>query len=278
MREPKPDEAIYNLGEIIVKPPKKYPTQYLQTVSRAVAVLRAFNGGTRDMSLKELTNELQLNKVTTFRLARTLVYEGLLSQDPQNDRYSLSFGCLALVDAMLDRNSLAEISRKHLRKARDETGETVTILVREGWDRVVIASEPSFQPVRYVMEVGRRNRLYLSGSGACLVSGMDSEELEALCLFMENDPPSKEYGLTKRVLLDRLEFIKSFGWGTAQGEWAAEAAGVAAPAYDKNGKVFAAIAIAMPKGRYNKENIEKYAPAAIEAAKLIGEEFDAINR
>ena len=146
------------------------------------------------MSLKELTEELKLNKVTTFRLARTLVYEGLLVQDPTNDRYSLSFGCLALVDAMLNRDGLAEISRKHLRVAREETGETATILVREGWDRVVIATEASLQPVRYVMEVGRRNRVYLSGSGACLVSGMTEGERESLFAFIETDPIAKEYG------------------------------------------------------------------------------------
>lgn len=261
-----------------MKTPKTYSTQYLQTVSRAVAVIRAFKGGSRDMSLKELTNEMNLNKVTTFRLARTLVYEGLLTQDPMNDRYALSFGCLALVDAMLDRNGLAEISRKHLRNAREETGETATILVREGWDRVVIATEPSLQPVRYVMEVGRRNRLYLSGSGACLVSGMKEDELENLFAFIETDPISQKYGLTKKILLERLDFIKKHGWGTAQGEWAEEASGVAAPVYNRAGEVIAAIAIAMPRSRYDDSYLHKCFPATIKAAKLIGKEFDAINR
>lgn len=230
------------------------------------------------MSLKELTNELNLNKVTTFRLARTLVNEGLLTQDPASDRYALSFGCLALVDTMLDRNGLAEISRKHLRKAREETDETATVLVREGWDRVVIATEPSLQPVRYVMEVGRRNRLYLSGSGACLVSGMNKDELEALFAFIATDPISREYELTKEVLLSRLDFIKHNGWGTAQGEWAKEASGVAAPVYDQEGKVIAAIAIAMPRSRYSDSYVDKCVPAVMKTAKLIGKEYDAINR
>ncbi|MEX0828131.1 MAG: IclR family transcriptional regulator [Haliea sp.] len=261
-----------------MKTPQMHQTQYLQTVSRAVAVLRAFKGGSRDLSLKELTNELNLNKVTTFRLARTLVNEGLLTQDPLNDRYALSFGCLALVDGMLDRNGLAEISRKHLRQARDETGETATLLVREGWDRVVIATEASVHPVRYVMEVGRRNRLYLSGSGACLVSGLRERELENLVAFMEADPISQTYGLTKKVLFSRLAFIKKHGWGTAQGEWAEEASGVAAPVLNRNGEVVAAIAIAMPRSRYSESYRNKCAPAAMTAAKLIGKEYDAINR
>jgi len=261
-----------------VKTVQTYPTQYLQTVSRAVAVLRAFKGGSKDMSLKELTEVLGLNKVTTFRLARTLAHEGLLVQDPSNDRYSLSFGCLALVDAMLNRDGLAEISRKHLREAREETGETATILVREGWDRVVIATEASLQPVRYVMEVGRRNRVYLSGSGACLVSGMNEEERKSLFSFIETDPIAKEYGLTKEVLMSRLDFIKKNGWGTAQGEWAEEASGVAAPVYNRKGDVIAAIAIAMPRSRYNKSYRDKCAPAAMKAAELIGKEYDSINR
>jgi len=261
-----------------VKTVQTYPTQYLQTVSRAVAVMRAFKGGSKDMSLKELTEVLGLNKVTTFRLARTLAHEGLLVQDPSNDRYSLSFGCLALVDAMLNRDGLAEISRKHLREAREETGETATILVREGWDRVVIATEASLQPVRYVMEVGRRNRVYLSGSGACLVSGMNEEERVSLFSFIETDPIAKEYDLTKEVLMSRLDFIKKNGWGTAQGEWAEEASGVAAPVYNREGDVIAAIAIAMPRSRYNKSYRDKCAPAAMKAAELIGKEYDSINR
>ena len=55
---------------------KEQGTNILQTVSRAVAVLRCFEGGTQVLSLSELTKRMGLNKVTVFRLAATLVHEG----------------------------------------------------------------------------------------------------------------------------------------------------------------------------------------------------------
>ena len=107
---------------------------------------------------------------------------------------------------------------------------------------------------------------------------MTERERESLFAFIETDSIAKEYGLTKEVLLDRLEHIKENGWGTAQGEWAAEASGVAAPVYNKDDEVIAAIAIAMPRNRYNKNYRDKCAAAAMKAAKLVGEEYDSINR
>ncbi len=238
----------------------------LQTVSRAIAVLRTFEGGSLDLSLKELTERMGLNKVTVLRLARTLVFEGLLIHDSRTGLYRMSLGCIGLARKLLDRDGLFDCALPFMEEARERTKETVCLIVREGWDRVVTHTLPSFQPVRFVLEVGDRRPIHMGAAGQCLTSGMAEDQLENLFERLDDTADINVRGVASAEIRTRLVSIREHGWAVGRGEWSSEAAGAAAPVYGPDGSVAGAISIVMPVSRASTEYIESCAKIAKDAA------------
>lgn len=252
--------------------------QVLQTVSRAIEVLRAFDGGAVELSLKALAEKVGLNKVNALRLARTLVHEGLLVHDSQSRRYALSLGCIPLFRGLLGRDGLREIARAHLDTAREKTGESACLMVREGWDRVVVDSWPSRQPVRYVIDIGDRRPIFLGAAGQCLISALPAAEWKALLEHVAEENAAGRTALTPALVQERMDALRRRGWAVGRGEWASEAAGAAAPIVDRSGKIIAAITIAVPITRATDAHMDLCGRVAFATAQSIGIDFEKINR
>lgn len=238
----------------------------LQTVSRAVEVLRCFEGGTLDLSLKELTERMGLNKVTVLRLARTLTKEGLLVHDSRTRLYRLSFGCIGLARKLLDRDGLFDCALPFMEEVRKQTNETVCLIIREENDRVNTHTLPSFQSVRFVLEVGDRRPVYLGAAGQCLVSELSEDLIDNLMEQANDEMVLENYGITITEARERINLVRNRGWAIGRGEWSVEAAGAAAPIHASDGSVRGAISVVMPVTRATDSYMERCALLAKDAA------------
>ncbi|SDI27990.1 IclR family transcriptional regulator [Alloyangia pacifica] len=241
----------------------------LQTVSRAIAVLRAFEGGTRTMTLTELCKALELDKANVMRLTRTLVHEGLLVHDAQSRRYGISAGCLSLCRGLIGKDSLADFARPHLEHARDTTGESASLLIREGWSRVVVETAPSRQHVRFVLEPGERRPLFVGAAGQCLVSGIEDSELPDLWRVLAEEREAGRFDLTDEMVEQRSRRVREQGWTYARGEWATDVAGAAAPVRNSQGRTVGAISITVPLTRATDQLLEMCGRMAMAAAENV---------
>ena len=247
--------------------------QLLRTVSRAAAMLRAFEGGTLQLTLTELAEALGFEKVNTLRLARTLVHEGLLIHEPRSRRYALSFGCVAICRGLLGRNGLVEAAHAYIERVRDATGETACLMVQEGWHRVALDVVPCKHPVRYVLEIGDRQPIYLGASGQCLMAGLDSEGWKEFYIHLEAERNAGRTQITLEMIQERLQGLRERGWALGRGEWAAEAAGAAAPVRDSKDKVIAAVTTAVPLTRASDAQMEMCGRMVLAAAESIADDL-----
>ncbi len=74
--------------------------QRLSSVATAVRLLKTFSEGEAEIGVTTLSKRLGVAKSTVYRLASTLVAEGMLEQNRENDKYRLGlalFGLGALV-------------------------------------------------------------------------------------------------------------------------------------------------------------------------------------
>jgi len=245
----------------------------LQTVERAVEVLRCFEGGEKTFSLPELTAALGYNKVTVFRLANTLVSEGLLAYDRDKLRYRVSFGLIALGRKLLDLDGLRDSAQAAMQDAREATTETICLSIQERYDQVVVYALPSLQPVRYVLEIGSRGAIFNGAAGQCLLANKSRGELSNM---IENDgfSLSTDNSISSLdALVDKVEFIQKNGFCISRGERIAAAAAGAAPIYGPDGTVAAVLSIVMPEMRADESHLNKCAEVAKEAALKISKEY-----
>ena len=100
-------------------------TKTIQSLERAFAILELFQNNKSELSLKEISVSLNLNKSTTFGLVNSLTTLGYLLQNEDNQKYSLGLKILSLTNAVKTNNILIRASRPYLEELSAKYRETV---------------------------------------------------------------------------------------------------------------------------------------------------------
>src|SRR5664279_327063 len=104
---------------------QKKPNERLSSVGTAVALLKSFSESDYELGITQLAKSLGVAKSTVFRIAKTLLAEGVLEQNHENERYRLGIGVFRLGSLVRRRMDVSAEARAHLFALREGTGETV---------------------------------------------------------------------------------------------------------------------------------------------------------
>lgn len=237
----------------------------MQTVSRAIALLRCFEGGTVSLSLVQLTHLMGLNKVNVLRLAQTLVAEGVLSKHPDTGIYSISYGLLSLARRLLEPNDIIERARPILKAAQKATGETAMLSLRDGYEAVVVHEIASPRPLKYTLGVGYRADLRLGAAGLAILSSLQDAEISDI---LARPAPERALGgtLVPKDVAAIVENAKKSGFITTNGMRVRDATGYAAPFIGPDNNVVGAISVVLPTNRDEDKSQRKLCEATVRQA------------
>jgi len=236
-----------------------------QTATRALRILRSFLVGPPSKTLSEIAREQGLHKSIAFRLLRALEEQSFVRRDPRTKEYRLGLALIELGEAA--RTSL-DVRREALPIMADlvrQTGETVFLTVLSGDEAVCVELVESPSDVKVTYRVGRRHPLHAGAPGKVLLAYLGEEVLERLRLhrFTANTPTEIER------LREELRRIRTQGYAYTVGELQEDAAGVAVPVFDADGRPAAGLGIVWPTLRISAEQAARFIPLAIEAGREI---------
>ena len=236
----------------------------VRAVDRALDILLCFTNET-DLSLTEIAGRIGLHKSTAHRMLASLEGKGFVIRDPVTDKYKLGFRIWELA-ANLSRTDDPEIVLlPELERLRDELGETVSLYVRDGFERVRIQAVQSRHAVRRVAPVGARLPLYVGASSKILVAyAAPGEEQHLMC--DSQWPPT----IDKAAFAAQLADIRSQRYAMSFEERELGVAAAAAPIFNRAGQLVAALSVSGPVGRLTPDKLRSYAPVIIEAAERMG--------
>ena len=140
----------------------------VRSVERALDILTCLRKA--ELSLSEISREVDLNKATVFRMLASLERKGFVCKDGNSGRYSLDWMLWELLSDMLTRNQgLVNIAYPFMEKLWKYTGETITLYVRKGINRLCIAELPSPQPLKYTTGIGVTPCMPVLRENCCLL-------------------------------------------------------------------------------------------------------------
>jgi DNA-binding IclR family transcriptional regulator len=152
-----------------------------------------------------------------------------------------------------------------MERLRDELGETVSLYVRDGNERVRIQAVQSAQAIRRVAPVGARMPLSVGASSKVLLAfAGESVRKEAL------DDPAWPASVDRDAFVRQLDEIRAIGYATSFEEREPGAAAVSAPIFSRSGKLVAALAVSGPSNRLTPDEMRRHAPAIMQAAQRMG--------
>ncbi len=237
----------------------------IRAVVKAVQVLRLLGDDSKDLGVVELSRRLHVHKSTVSRLLATLERHGLVSRDPQSDKFGLGTGLISLAGAALQRIDLRAIAREHLERLAEATRETVNLAILDGKQVVNIEKLPSPHYIRDIGWIGRRSPLHCTSTGKALIVDLPRGERRRLL-----GARLKRYTLRTICEWDALERelarVRKQGFAVGREELEPGLVAVAAPIYDRGGVVVAAVSVSGPSFRFTRVPLRECSGRVVAAA------------
>jgi IclR family transcriptional regulator, pca regulon regulatory protein len=247
-------------------------SDHVQSLTRGLAVIRAFDGEHRELTLSEVSRATGLTRAAARRFLLTLVELGYVRQD--GTRFSLRARVLELGFAYLSSLTLPELAGPHMEALVAALNESSSVSVLDDLDVVYVARVPTRRIMSITLAVGTRLPAYATSMGRVLLAGLPDDELEERLARIEVRP------LTARTVRDHAELrraldqVRRQGFAVVDQELEQGLRSAAVPIHDASGAVVAALNVSVHASRATMAELRsRFVPPAREAATAIDAEL-----
>lgn len=248
---------------------KASPVAGAQTITRALDVLSIVRSSDAEVSASEVSRQLDLHLSTVHRALKALLGSGYVAQSEVTGKYRLGREAFLLGRAA-ERDLGLQAVVPLLEELRDETGESVNLVVRDGDQGLVILRVDSRSPFRFSQPSGSRIPLHCSSTGKVILAF--SGDLRANVRSLPELAGFTDQTITSPAeLIANLEEAVELGYATNLDERVEGVRGASAPVYSLSGTFIAALAIQGPTVRFGPRVVAELGRAAISAASRAAE-------
>jgi DNA-binding IclR family transcriptional regulator len=222
----------------------------VRAVLRAIAILRAFPVGKPACSLAEITHATGLNKSTVRRLLHTLQIAGLITNNDQEQTYSLTLDLADIASRVLQGRDLVTMARPFLSELSELCAGIAFLWAFDKvagvcLDRVVALSSfitPSITP-------GNRSSLNCGAGPRAVLAHIDPAD-RAAALAQPQAHRTRHSVTGVAELEDRCTLIRSRGYEFVADDFIAGLAALGVPVFGRDGHFVGALSITNLTSRF----------------------------
>jgi IclR family mhp operon transcriptional activator len=184
----------------------------IRSITRSIAALRAINRH-GSLSMMEIAKASQVPYPTACRIVQTLLYEGLIEQEPARKRYRPTALVQTLATGFQHDDELVRIARPHIVDLTARLGWPVSIAIRVGRNMMLRDSTHANSSLTFEHYYpGFTLPILDSASGKVSMAFAEEEEREMILRFMRiSQEIDLNYLATAEVSLD-VERIRADGY------------------------------------------------------------------
>ncbi|RVU06949.1 IclR family transcriptional regulator [Novosphingobium umbonatum] len=219
----------------------------IRSITRSIAALKAINRH-GSLSMMEIAKASQVPYPTACRIVQTLLYEGLIEQEPSRKRYRATALVQTLATGFQHDDELVRLARPHIVGLTKRVGWPVSVAIRVGRDMMLRDSTHANSSLTFEHYYpGFTLPILDSASGKVSMAYADDDEREMILRFMRvSQDIDLNYLATAEVGLD-VERIRADGYAV-QGRnhynlTPGKTSSIAVPIF-RNGKFEAAMTLA----------------------------------
>jgi len=252
--------------------------RHIQSIERAVAVLRVLASAPHPLTLQEVADSLDLAKATAHGILATLRHVGLVDQDRRTGHYQVTAAPDWLHGGGIDANELRSRAMNWADSLAATTGEAVLIGVPGEGDVEIVhhvfCPDGSSQRLMY----GDHQPAHATSLGKVLLAFTRWWELRLL--RQQHRPLDRWTGRTitnREALAEHVEDVRRRGYAVEIAELHPERAGIAAPIRGFGGLAVGAIAVTGPVHRLIADRAARPAlvDSVVAAARAVSSQLEA---
>ncbi len=243
------------------------PTR-LSSVAMAVRLLKSFSEGEAEIGVTNLSKRLKIAKSTVYRLASTLVSEGMLEQNRENEKYRLGTALFGLGALVRQRMNVSTEARPFLFDLREATNETVHLAILDRTEIMYVLNLESNQAIRMRADLGTRKPAFCTAEGRAILAFQPASFVEEI-LALGLEPRTIKTITNPAHIREQIKLAHQTGFAREDEQCELGMRSIAAPIRDESGRVIAAVGLAGPQQRLSDSVLEQIAPMLLNSAHII---------
>ena len=252
------------------KPPQN--SDFVQSLERGLAVIRAFDAEHRELALSEVARSTGLTRAAARRFLLTLVKLGYVNLS--QGRFSLRPRVLELGYAYLSSLTLPEVAMSHMEGLVAQVNESCSISVLDDTDIVYVARVPTRRIMSITLAVGTRLPAFVTSMGRVLLAGLSDDELEERLARIEVTRLTSRTVKDKDALRATLVAVRQQGYAATDQELEEGLRSLAVPLRSASGTVTAALNLSVHASRASMAGLRRdFLPLALRTAAAIEEDL-----
>ena len=249
---------------------KSHRRYFIHSLARGFKLLEKMAEAGEPLTLSQVAESMGMTLPTAYRFLYTLQAIDLIEKEADRKAYRITPKVLKLGYGVFKSSELWSTAHPCLVRASKETGETFNLAVLENHQILYIDRVKTQSILTINLEIGSKLPAYCTSMGRVLLAGL-SPEAAAECLRS-----SRRHKHTRRTVTDLKELedilrqVRKNGYAVNHGELAAELYSAAAPVFNRQGVVVAAVNMAANTAKHGPDYLhEVMIPAVVDCAARI---------
>lgn len=220
---------------------------------RVMEILKLI-GATPDLTLTEISEQLQFSKSTILPILKTLVDLHYITQNEDSKTFRIGIETFRISQGFLGANSALDLIKGHMVQIVESCNEICQMGIPDSSDPTsvfYIAKEDPVQAITLLSSIGTSLPAHATALGKCLLSGHTNGEIRKL-YAKGLEKLSKNTITDVDTLIAQLEQVRKTNTAYERGETREGIRCVAVP-LRQNKRVVAALSVSLPEYRATEE-------------------------
>jgi len=256
-----------------IKKPGHVP--FIQSLDRGLTILQTVAQSKQPVTLGELSELLEVDRSSVFRLAQTLRRRGFLATPAGRKDYILGSSMWTLSRQYDWSNMLVRVAHEELKSLAQGLNETAHLAIREGKNALFIDSVHARHVIVVAGQSGELVPLYATAHGKALLADSDEQGLKAIFGAKKLEQYTKTTITAVPALVKECVGIRQRGYAVDEAEYMEGVRCVAAPIRLSDRTIVGSVGVSAPASRFLKEHYPNHSARVVQCARRIGEMLSA---
>ncbi len=246
------------------------PSRSNQSTDKLLSLLEEMSLLDEPIRLQELSRRLGMHASTVLRFLVPLQRRGYVYQEPESNRYHMTFKLCGLASNISSRMDIRNIARPFMRNLAHLFKESVNLSIEN--DMSVMYLEVANGPAKTLMtmqRIGHVAPMHCTGVGKIFLTEYSPQRIDQLIAIKGLERFTENTIADRGELLRAVEEARERGYAFDNEECEIGARCVAAPIREYTGRVIAGLSVSGPTTRMTDAFIYSHIPYLLDAADQI---------